>query len=89
MSLGRELRRKVTAAACFLRLADGLDFSHQSIVQSVEVKINLDNVIVQGIVLLSPILEEQGFNLKKDLFEKFFAKKLMITWKQPPKPLGT
>ena len=81
MSLSRELRRKVTMIASILRLADGLDFSHQSIVQSVQVQLNLDNITVNGEAVLNPILEEQGFNKKKDLFEKIFAKKIVLMWK--------
>jgi predicted phosphodiesterase len=85
MSLSRELRRKVTIIASILRLADGLDFSHQSVVQRVEANVNLDNVNVCGVVFLNPILEEQGFNKKKDLFEKTFKKKTVFTWKLQPK----
>ena len=85
MSLSRELRRKVTIVAGILRLADGLDFSHQSIVEHVEANVNLDDITVSGVVVLNPILEEQGFNKKKDLFEKTFAKKLVVVWKFQPK----
>lgn len=84
-SLSRELRRKVTVIASILRLADGLDYSHQSIVQNVEAQVKLDNVSISGVVLLNPILEEQAFNKKKDLFEKTFAKKVVLIWKYQPK----
>ena len=50
-SLSRELRRKVTALIGILRLADGLDFSHQSIVQNVEAHVAFENVTIQGSIL--------------------------------------
>ena len=81
-SLNPELRRKVTILVGILRLADGLDFSHQSIVQSVEAHVDRENVTVQGSVLLNPILEEYAVNKKKDVFEKSFKKKVVVTWKQ-------
>jgi hypothetical protein len=65
-----------------LRLADGLDFSHQSIVQDVEVHVDFENVTIQGSVLLNPVLEEYAVNKKKDVFEKSFKKKVVVTWKQ-------
>lgn len=88
MSLSRELRRKVTVLASILRLADSLDFSHQSIVQSVEVQADFEKVTVWGVPLLNPILEEQSFNSKKDLFEKTFAKKIMLELKYQPKTVN-
>jgi hypothetical protein len=68
--------------AGILRLADGLDFTHQSLVQMVEAHVALENVTFQGQVLLNPILEEYAVNKKKDLFEKTFKTKVVITWKQ-------
>jgi putative phosphoesterase len=81
-SLNRELKRKVSILAGILRLADSLDFSHQSIVQNVEAHVAFENVIVQGSVFLNPILEEYAINKKKDLFEKSFKKNIVVTWKQ-------
>jgi putative phosphoesterase len=90
MSLNRELRRKVSVLASILRLADGLDFSHQSIVESTVTQVNLDIVNVTVKIVFNSILEEQGFNRKKDLFEKTFAKKIAIVWKyQPRAPDGS
>ncbi len=81
-SLSRELKRKVTTLVGILRLADGLDFSHQSIVQNVETHVTFENVTIQGSVLLNPILEEYAVNKKKDVFEKSFKKKIVVAWKQ-------
>ena len=85
-SLSRELKRKTSMLAGILRLADGLDFSHQSIVQTIESRVALDNVIIQGLAIQNPILEDAAVNKKKDLFEKTFKKKVAITWKQPQQP---
>jgi putative phosphoesterase len=86
-SLNIELRRKVTTLVAILRLADGLDFSHQSIIQNLEVHVDFENVTVQGSVLLNPILEEYAVNKNKDVFEKSFKKKLVVAWKHvQPQP---
>jgi exopolyphosphatase/guanosine-5'-triphosphate,3'-diphosphate pyrophosphatase len=88
-SLSRESRRKVTTLASILRLADGLDFSHQAIVQTVEAHVDFEKVIIQGKIRLNPILEEYAINKKKDMFEKFFKKKVVVEWKQVPIPQAT
>ena len=87
MSLNRELGRKVAVLASILRLADGLDFSHQSIVESIETQVNLEGVTVTAKIFSNSILEEQAFNRKKDLFEKTFAKKITVAWKYQPRPV--
>ncbi|HYA78346.1 MAG TPA: CHAD domain-containing protein [Verrucomicrobiae bacterium] len=87
-SLNRELRLKVTTLAAILRLADDLDFSHQSIIQKLEVQVDFEKVTVQGSVLLNPILEAYAVNKNRDVFEKSFKKKLVVAWKhlQPLQP---
>ena len=82
MSLSFELRRKVRVLAGILRLADALDFSHQSLVERVEVHATFENVTLQGIVRSSPFLEEIAINKKKDMFEQAFKKKVTVSWKQ-------
>ena len=87
-SMNRELRRKVAVLASILRLADGLDFSHQSIVEGIETQVNLEGVTVNAKIICNSILEEQGFNRKKDLFEKTFGRKIAVVWKYQPRALG-
>jgi hypothetical protein len=65
-----------------LRVADGLDYSHQSVVKKVNVKVGSKKVTVECIVNSDATLEEQAFNKKKDLFENVFKKKLVLVWKQ-------
>ena len=86
MSLSTDLKRKVKILAGILRLADGLDFSHQSIVQNVKAHIAFEYVTVEGVARLSPIVEEFAVNKKKEMFEQFFRKKVVVAWKQA-KPL--
>ncbi len=85
-SLSTELKRKVKILAGILRLADGLDFSHQSIVQRVEAHLAFEYVTIEAIALLSPVAEELAVNKKKEMFEQFFRKKILLAWKQA-KPL--
>ncbi len=85
-SLGRELKRKVTTLVGVLRLADALDFSHNSIVQEVKAHAFFENVALQVVVLLNPIIEEYALNKKKDTFEKSFRKKVVVEWKQVQPP---
>ena len=86
MSLSTELKRKVKILAGILRLADGLDFSHQSIVQRVEAHLAFEYVTIEAVALLSPVAEELAINKKKEMFEQFFRKKILLAWKQA-KPL--
>ena len=85
-SLSSELKQKTAILAGILRLADGLDFSHQSIVQKAEAQATVQNVAVQGSVFVNPILEEYAVNKKKDLFEKTFKTKVVLTWKHIQRP---
>jgi putative phosphoesterase len=81
-SLTNELRRKVKILAGILRLADGLDFSQQSIVQSVQAHVAFEYVTIEGVVRLSPVLEEYAVSKKKDMFEQALKKKVVVAWKQ-------
>jgi hypothetical protein len=69
-----------------LRLADGLDFSHQSIVQRVEAHLAFEYVTIEAVALSSPVAEELAVNKKKEMFEQFFRKKILLAWKQTKPP---
>jgi putative phosphoesterase len=88
-SLDRATIHKVKILASLLRIADGLDYSHQSVVEVLKVKTGSKRITVECMFKKKSILEEQAFNKKKDLFEKVFAKKMVLIWKEPPKPLVT
>jgi putative phosphoesterase len=74
--------KKVAQLSSILRLADGLDYSHGSVVKEINVNVGLTRVFVEYVAASESTLEEQAFNKKKDLFEKVFEKKLVLTWKQ-------
>ncbi len=80
---------KVKVLSSLLRIADSLDYSHQSIVEVLIIKPGTKRITVECMFKTKPALEEQAFNKKKDLFEKVFAKKMVLIWKQPSKPLDT
>jgi exopolyphosphatase/guanosine-5'-triphosphate,3'-diphosphate pyrophosphatase len=80
--LDRETVHKVKILGSLLRVADGLDYTHQSIVKSLEVKVGTKKIVVECLSETESTLEEQAFNKKKDLFEKVFARKMVLVWKQ-------
>ena len=82
MPLDRETAHKVAVLASLLRVADSLDYSHESRVKNLGFKIDNKKVTVQYESEEKSDLEEQAFNKKRNLFEKVFAKKLVLTWKQ-------
>jgi putative phosphoesterase len=81
-TLGRKTVQKVKILASLLRVADGLDYTHQSIVKSLNIKVGTKRFTVECVCETESMLEEQAFNKKKDLFEKVFARKLVLVWKR-------
>lgn len=81
-TLDRATFHKVEVLASVLRVADGLDYAHQSTVKSLKVKVATKKVFVECTSGTEGFLEEQAFNMKKDLFEKVFARKMVLVWKQ-------
>ena len=73
---------KVCVLSGLLRLADSLDYTHKSSVKVLGVKVNPKKITVECISKTGLALEEQAFIRKKDLFEKVFAKKVGLVWKQ-------
>ena len=81
-TLDRATVHKVKVLASLLRVADSLDYSHQSIVEILNIKSGTKKITVECLSESKSPLEEQAFNKKKDLFEKVFAKKMVLIWKQ-------
>jgi exopolyphosphatase/guanosine-5'-triphosphate,3'-diphosphate pyrophosphatase len=73
---------KIKVLASLLRIADGLDYTHHSIVKKLNIREDTNCIIVEYESENKSILEEQAFNRKKDLFEKVFAKTVVLIWKQ-------
>lgn len=81
-TLNRTTVRRITILSSFLRVADGLDYSHKSVVKNANFKVGSKKVTVECIADSDSALEEQAFNKKKDLFENLLKKKLVLVWKQ-------
>ncbi len=87
VAFNRETMRKIITLAGILRVADSLDYSHQSIVEVLNFKVGTKRIVIEYISESKSPPEEQAFNKKKDLFEKVFAKRMVLIWKQPSKTL--
>jgi len=81
-SLDHSTVHKINLLAALLRVADALDYTHQTNVKSLTVKVGTKRFAIECLVKADWILEEQAFNKKKDLFEKVFGKKLVLLWKK-------
>lgn len=81
-ALDRSTFQKINLLSGLLRVADGLDYTHQSIVKHLSVKVGTKKITAECVRDTLSTLEEQAFNKKKDLFEKVFRKKLVLVWKQ-------
>jgi putative phosphoesterase len=79
-TLNRKTVDIITALSSILRIADALDYLHGSDVKLVSVKVATKNVTVECTCPSDTSLVEQAFDKKKDLFEKFFKKKVVLTW---------
>jgi len=79
-------RTRVEFLAAILRVADGLDASHCSLVKKVDMQIVDTSVMMRCLVNGNTQLEEEMVNKKKDLFEKMFNRSLLITMQDPSAP---
>jgi putative phosphoesterase len=79
-ALDRVTVHKVKILASLLRVADGLDYAHQSTVKNLNIKVDAKRIIAECVPEDGWTLEEEAFNKKKDLFEKVFATKLVLIW---------
>jgi exopolyphosphatase/guanosine-5'-triphosphate,3'-diphosphate pyrophosphatase len=82
-SLDRPTVQKICLLSSLLRVADSLDYTHQSSVKELGIKVGAKKVTVEYVSNTQLTLEEQMFNKKKDLFEKVFNRKMVLVWKQP------
>jgi putative phosphoesterase len=81
-ALNKETKRKVRILSSILRVADGLDSTHQSIVDQIEVNVDAKKISIECLIHSEPSAEEQAVNKRKDLLEKVFGRKLVLTWKK-------
>ncbi len=72
-------QRVVVILAAILRLADGLDRSHFSVVKQVHCRVGAKNVAIEAVAVGDPELEIWGANKKKELFEGIFGRKVVLS----------
>jgi exopolyphosphatase / guanosine-5'-triphosphate,3'-diphosphate pyrophosphatase len=71
---------KVKKLSAILRIADGMDRSHNAVIKDIEITIdnNALNFILKTDNNIKPELEIWGANMRKELFEEVFQKKVII-----------
>ena len=77
-------REKVKILSSIIKVADGIDASHASVVKDIDVKTSPKEVILGCLVSGNRGLEEEAVNEKKKLFEKVFKRQLTIRWMGAP-----
>jgi CHAD domain-containing protein len=80
--LSKEIKFKISILSGILRVADGLDYTHQSLVEAIDVIVNSEKIGFECVVHSDPSAEEQMANSKKDLLEMVFGRKLVLTWRK-------
>jgi exopolyphosphatase/guanosine-5'-triphosphate,3'-diphosphate pyrophosphatase len=81
-AISQDNKQKVKVLASILRIADGMDASHSSVVTNIDLKIDHDSVILDCFVSNDTSLECESILKKKDLFESIIGKKLIVKWLQ-------
>ncbi|VVB97542.1 Calcineurin-like phosphoesterase superfamily domain protein [uncultured archaeon] len=78
-SLHRGERQKVRALSAILRVADGLDFTQQSLVKDITCEVSPEQVTINCAVSGEAEIEQKRALEKGDLFEKVFNRELIIS----------
>ncbi len=78
-ALRRDERQKVKVLSAILRVADGLDFTQQSLVKDITSEVSPEQVIVNCAVSGEAETEKERAMKKGDLFEKVFNRDLAIS----------
>jgi len=81
-TLNRKTVSEISALSSILRIADALDYMHNSDIHVLSVNIAPKRVTFECSSKSDTSLVEQAFDKKKDLFEKCFKKKAVLTWSQ-------
>lgn len=76
--LNKAERNTVKKLAAILRIADGLDRSHNAVVRNVNINLKNEGIFFEVYITVSYELEKFGFEKKKHLFEKVYKKPLFI-----------
>lgn len=81
-SLSKQDRRIVRLIAGILRVADGLDRSHCSVVRSVHAKLSADTLVFTCVGSEKGSAEMRAAAKKADLLMKVFSAGIQIRWKR-------
>jgi exopolyphosphatase/guanosine-5'-triphosphate,3'-diphosphate pyrophosphatase len=76
----KEDREVVTKLSAILRVADGMDYGHSSVVRDISALPGNRTVVLSLKARGNYVMEEQQVAKKKDLFERFFGRKLRLEW---------
>ncbi|MGD6934150.1 MAG: YfcE family phosphodiesterase [Candidatus Bathyarchaeia archaeon] len=79
-TLNSKTVNEISILSAFLRVADALDYLHNSDVNLLSVKNSSKRVTLECSSKSDTSLVERAFDKKKDLFEKVFKKKVVLTW---------
>jgi putative phosphoesterase len=71
---------RVTILAALLRVADGLDRTHRSVVEDLSCEVSPRQIVVGCAVRMYPIPERDQALEKGDLLERAFERELLIDW---------
>ncbi len=78
MQLTNKDRMTVTKLASILRIADSLDNTHIQIIENIDIKIDINKIIMIAYVRHKFFTEFFSFKYKKLLFEDFFGMKIYL-----------
>jgi len=81
-SLDIKSLHSIYVLVALLRVADSLDYSHESSVKMLTVKTCAKEVIVDCLSEVDLLMGLSRFNKKKFLFEKIFKKEMVLVWNQ-------
>ncbi len=79
-TLNSKTVNEISALSSILRVADSLDYTHDAKVKILGVRVASKRVTLECVSDTDTSLVEQAFDKKKDLFEKFFKKKMVLVW---------
>lgn len=81
-SLPQPIKEEVKKLAAFLRIADGLDRSHLGLVKEIKACISGNKVTIEIIAKNFSQMDKEAAQIKADLFEQTYQKKVEIRWKR-------
>ncbi len=80
-ALSEEERPTVEVLASMLRLADGLDSSHQRRVRDVACRVTEKKIVIRVEVQGEAVEEQKDGEAKSDLMARVFGRKIVLEWK--------